>query len=75
MDQPAANDFAERHAMKQESIHPRAYYPREESRVKNTMKRKNPDVTKRKIAAMEAHLEKHPNDTATKNHISKLQST
>lgn len=61
--------------VKQESIHPRVYYSREESRVKNTMKRKNPDVTKRKIAAMEAHLEKHPKDTSTRNHINKLQST
>lgn len=61
--------------VKQESIHPRVYYSREESRVKNTMKRKNPDVTKRKIAAMEAHLENHPNDHVTKLHVKKLQST
>lgn len=60
--------------MKQESIHPRSYYPREESRVKNTMKRKNPDVTKRKVTAMEAHLERHPHDTVTRNHLQKLQS-
>lgn len=60
--------------MRQESIHPRVYYPREESRVKNTMRRKNPDVTKRKVTAMEAHLEKHPRDAQTKNHVQKLQS-
>lgn len=60
--------------MKQESIHPRTYYSREEGRVKNTMKRKNPDVTKRKVAAMEVHLEKHPKDHVTKLHLSKLQS-
>lgn len=60
--------------MKQESIHPRAYYPREESRVRNTMRRKNPDVTKRKIAALEAHLEKHPQDTVSRNHLQNLQS-
>lgn len=75
MDQPAAHEFAERHAMKQESIHPRAYYPREESRVKNTMKKKNPDVTKRKVTAMEAHLQKHPLDAMTKSHLRKLQSS
>lgn len=59
--------------MKQESIHPRVYYPREESRVKNTMKRPNPDVRLRKIASIEKHLEAHPRDTASQARLAKLQ--
>lgn len=60
--------------MKQESIHPRVYYPRADSRVKNTMRRKNPDVTSRKVKAMEDHLDRHPTDTYTRNHLAKLKA-
>lgn len=58
---------------KQESIHPRVYHT---DGVKlNTNRKKNKDVTKRKIANMEAHLERHPRDASTQRHISTLQAT
>ena len=61
--------------MKQESIHPRSYYPREESRKRDTKRHKDKNVTRRKIAAIEGHLERHPRDTASQRHMATLQST
>jgi len=56
---------------KQESIHPRVYFS--DGVKKNTRKAKNKDVTKRKIAAIEGHLERQPGDSYAQRHLSKLQ--
>lgn len=55
---------------KNESIHPRVRHA--EPRVGHTNKKKNKDVTKRKCANIEAHLERHPRDTRSQSHLSKL---
>jgi ribosomal protein S15P/S13E len=52
------------------SIHPRVWMKGEK---KNTMKRPNPDIIKRKIAAIKEHLDRHPYDNVSKNHIQLLE--
>lgn len=39
----------------------------------NTMKRKNPDTVKRVISAIEKHLESHPTDAMSRNHLENLR--
>lgn len=60
-------------APKAESIHPRVY--RGDGVKKNTCKQKNKDVTRRKIAAIEGHLERHPGDGRSQQHVSMLRGT
>lgn len=55
-----------------ESIHPR--FRHAEPRVGHTRRAKNKDVTQRKLAALEAHAERHPRDSFTQRHISTLRS-
>jgi ribosomal protein S15P/S13E len=56
---------------KAEGIHPRVRF--NDGAKKNTCKQKNKDVTKRKIAAIEAHLEVHPNDRHSQSHVQALR--
>jgi ribosomal protein S15P/S13E len=59
--------------MRQESIHPRVY--RGDGVKRNTRKAKNKDVTRRKIAAMYEHLERHPKDAVVQRHVAALEGT
>lgn len=52
-------------------IHPRVYF--NDGAKKNTMKKKTKSVTERKIAAIEAHLERHPTDGTSQSHVAKLR--
>ena len=61
--------------MKQESIHPRVYYPSEESHVKNTCKKPNKDRVRNVIAAIEEHLERHPRDAKSAQRVTDLKAT
>lgn len=61
--------------MKQESIHPRAYFPVEKRRKLHVCKQKNKDVTRRKIAAMQKHLDNHPRDGVVARHVAMLEAT
>ena len=61
--------------MLQESIHPRVYYEREKSRIKNTCKRPKEGKTQRLIAAISEHVERHPRDHMSVARIAKLKAT
>jgi ribosomal protein S15P/S13E len=54
------------------SIHPRNYYSRGDK--VNTMKSPNKDIIKAKIARMKEHLDRHPADGATRNHVAKKEA-
>lgn len=51
------------------SIHPRNWGTRRDK--VNTRKSKNKDLIKAKLVRMEKHLEAHPADGATRNHMAK----
>jgi len=53
------------------SIHPRVYYRKEKVNTRGT---KNKELIKAKLARMEKHLEQHPADGATRNHMAKKQA-
>jgi len=61
--------------MLQESIHPRVYYKREESHIKNTCKRPKAGKTQKLIDAISEHLERHPRDSMSTNRVAKLKAT
>ena len=54
----------------QESIHPRVYH--KTPKKKNTMLAPSKDVTRRKIAAIEEHLGRHPRDNKSRDHLAML---
>jgi len=56
------------------SIHPRVVNGHTVHEKKNTRKMKNPDVTARKIAAIEGHLDRQPGDAASRSYLLKLTS-
>lgn len=57
---------------KTQSIHPRVVKGMTVYEKVNTSKKKNPDVTRRKIEAIEEHLSRHPTDMISRNHVDKL---
>lgn len=61
--------------MLQFSIHPRVYSTAEDNKKSNTCKSKDKNVTMRKVANMEKHVERHPKDARTVAHIGLLMAT
>lgn len=54
------------------SIHPRAYHRTEKRNTSGGGK--NKDGIKAKLVRMEAHMDRHPSDNATRVHITKKQA-
>jgi hypothetical protein len=59
--------------MVDQSIHPRVVGGVTTGPKVNTTKARNKDVVKRKIAAVEAHLERHPTDGSSRAHLDTLK--
>lgn len=56
------------------SIHPRVVNGKTVHEKKNTRKSVNRDRLPRLIERMEEHLDRHPFDSATKEHLQKVRS-
>jgi hypothetical protein len=57
------------------SIHPRSWKGHGTGEKRNTSgNRKKPGRVERSIAAIEGHLEKHPNDAMSQSHLTKLRA-
>lgn len=57
-----------------QSIHPRVVAGRTVHRKVNTTKRRNPATVARVIAAISAHVERHPRDGMSQSRLAKLRS-
>lgn len=56
-----------------QSIHPRVNDGKAIDPKVNTMRAPNKDVARRKAAAIEGHLERHPHDLSSRKHLDKLR--
>ena len=59
---------------KTQSIHPRVSGGRTRHEKAHTSKTRNKDILANKIARLEAHCERHPNNAVSAAHLAKLKA-